>query len=443
MRTLCLNLHQAQEASCAEIFLKFSPRVQFRYPHYVFVDIDSTAGLFGGELKLLKLALEMARSFSPQVTAAIADSAAFAQVLSHFRPFEITIPHQDIEMLKSLSVLALTEMEGLKPWPRLRQIEHIIDFFQSLGMKTIDDILSFDLNSFRERWGDSGIHIWKRLHQQEAQVISPLVPQDPLSHYAYFDDPVDHTKILFQKLNPSLDYLFMRLDGLGRFAQSISLTLFCEYSDKKINITVEPVSPSRDKQLFLDLLSKRLEKVELENPVREFEVQIYDVPEKIQQLDFLEPRDKTEDRWRRLISFIHQAECEAGFLQLEASHFPEESYSLQTDWPRDFSPKDLVERMENAIQIKSVHAKALAKSPRPSLLLQEPLALSRIAVDKLQVMSRFPSERIESSWWKSFRADKTELKNRDYYFALSREGQLLWIFKDRESESYYLHGYFD
>lgn len=440
MRTLCLNLHQAHEASCAEVFLKFSPRVQFRYPHYVFVEIESTAGLFGGEFSLLKAAMDIARSFAPQTTAAIADSPCFAQLLSHFRPFEITHTGKDMDIAKTLSVLALIELEGLKPWPKLRQIEHIADFFQGLGMHTLEDILSFDMNSFRERWGEIGVTVWKRLHHQDSQVISPLVPQDPLSHYAHFDDPVDHNKVLFQKLIPSLDYLFLRLEGLGRFAQNISLILHCEYSNKKININVEPVSPSRDKALFFDLLAKRLDKTELQNPVREFEVQVYDVPEKVQQIDFLEPRDLTEDRWRRLISFIHQADSKAGFLQMEPSHFPEESYSLQTDWPKEFSPKDLIERNDEAIQVKAVHSKALAKSPRPSLLLKQPLGLSKMAVDKLQMLSRFPTERIESSWWK---ASKTEIKNRDYYFALSRQGQLLWIFKDRKSESYYLHGYFD
>ena len=82
-----------------------------------------------------------------------------------------------------------------------------------------------------------------------------------------------------------------------------------------------------------------MEKLVLENPIREFEISLFDVPEKVQQLDFFEPRDSTEDRWRRLISFAKQANCDMGFLQIQASHFPEKSFSDQNGLmaqPEDF-----------------------------------------------------------------------------------------------------------
>ncbi|WP_374031855.1 hypothetical protein [Bdellovibrio bacteriovorus] len=237
-----------------------------------------------------------------------------------------------------------------------------------------------------------------------------------------------------------LDILFARLQGLARHAQRLDVVLHCEYSDKRYNLSIEPVSPTRDQELFEDLLFKKLEQQVLENPIREFEITLFDVPEKIQQLDFFEPRDNTEDRWRRLISFAKQSQCEMGFLQMEASHFPEQSFRLVTDWPEDFKPQDLVERQDEALQIKSVYAKALASSPRPSLLLEKPQALSTGEVQKLRFVSSLPSERIESAWWQ---ISVQDLKNRDYYFALSHQGQLLWVFKDRINSQVYLHGYFD
>ena len=74
-------------------------------------------------------------------------------------------------------------------------------------------------------------------------------------------------------------------------------------------------------------------------------------------------------------SFAQQADCKMGFLQMEASHFPEKSFHLKTDWPSDFSPEDIVEKSEDAVQIKSVYAKSLTKSPRPSLILKEAQAI--------------------------------------------------------------------
>ncbi|MFN7263220.1 MAG: hypothetical protein ACK5UJ_05390 [Pseudobdellovibrionaceae bacterium] len=445
MRTLCLNLQKVQEPSCAEVFLKFSPRVQFRYPQYVFLDIESTASLFGGEFSVLKQSIDLARQFSTQATGAIADHPAVAQILSNYRPFELIKPGEDFQTLRHLSVAVLPELEGLYPWTKPRQIEHIVQFFQSLGFHTIDDIQHFQLTSFRERWGETGIALWRRLHGKDTQVISPLTPQDPFQGYGYFDDPVYHIPVLMQKIDPQMTYLFLRLEGLNRFAQKMEIILHCEYSQQKHSLFVEPVSPSRDLRLYRDLLLRKLDHLGLENPIREFDISVYDVPEKIEQLDFFEPRDLTEDRWRRLISFAKQSGCEMGFLQMKPAHLPEDSFEIQTEWPQEFNPKDLVKIEDDSIQVKSVYAKALAKSPRPSLLLKEPLQLSRLAIQKLQMLTRFPAERIESAWWNLLKKkeDSAQFENRDYYYALSSEGQMLWVYLDRLKKEYYLHGYFD
>jgi protein ImuB len=447
MRILGINLQVPQEPSCAEAFLKLSPRVQFRAPFFIFIDIESTAFLLGGESKLLDLALNIAKSFEPTATAAIADTAPHCQVLCRLRPSLITKPGFDYEVLNALPIQALLNLEGLEAWSKVSEVEHVISFFQMLGIHRIQEVMHFKLASFRERWGSFGVTLWNRLHQKEVQVISPLEKREPLYGYAHFDEPVSTVNHLLQKLAPSLRVLFYRLEGLCRFAQKLHLTLFCEYSEIRRFISIEPVSASRDFELFHDLLLRKLDELSLDNPIRDYEIEVEDIPEKSEQLDFFETSDSSEDRWRRLISFANQASCEMGFLQVEASHFPEKSYSMKTDWPKDFSPQDLVavspetnDTKDKAIMIKSVYAKGLAKSPRPSLLLNQPEPLSKSYVSRMQKISRIPIERIDSSWWDW---KQTQHKNRDYYFAMSEEGQMLWVYQDRVSKQYYLHGYFD
>lgn len=440
MRTLCINLKTPQESSCAEAFLHLSPRVQYRYPHYVFVEMESTAYLFGGEENLLTKALEVAVKFSNDPSAAISDNPAAAQVFARWRPLFICPAGQEPEGFRGLGLDALKDLEGLHPWPQKRPVEHMISFFHTLGVHGLEGVHGFRLNSLRERWGEFGVLLWNRLHSQDVQVISPLIPRDPLVGYGYFDDPIGAVPLLMARFKTNFNTLFARLEGLSRYAQKLELALHCEYSDKRYNIVIEPVTPTRDQALFEDLLEKKLAQLKLENPIREYEMSVLDVAEKIQQLDFFEPRDNSEDRWRRLISFARQSSCEMGFLQQEASHFPEQSFRLVTDWPEDFKPQDLVERQDQALQVKSVYAKALASSPRPSLLLSKPQALTSSEVQSLKFVSSLPSERIESSWWQ---VSVQDLKNRDYYFALSQQGQLLWVFRDRINSQVYLHGYFD
>jgi len=445
------NHNSKLEAFYAEIFLPLSPRVQFRDPGLIFADIESTAGLLGGDDRVLAKALELAQRLSltvqdsDSVRAAIADHPYTAQALA-LTPGAPTVSPvgEDQKTLSQLPLSALLHLEGLSPWEHPARLQHIISFFQTLGFRHLDQMMHFDLPSFRERWGTQGTTLWKRLHLREDQPITPFIPLDPLTSYGHFDDPVSLSEVLMQKLEPCLDLLFLRLEGLQRFATQIEIILHCEYSKQQHVLKIEPVSPNRNFSLFIDLLENKLDQIDLQNPVSEFEITIFDSPEKIQQLDMFETCDTGQDRWQRLISFAKQADVEMGFLQPEPSHFPERSYRLISDWPKTLSPEDFISRLDDSIQVKSVYAKGLVKSPRPSLILQEPLALSPHFIEQLKFFSQLPSERIESAWWEYFRrSPKENHRARDYYFAISTEGQLLWIYQDLEEQQYYLHGYFD
>ncbi len=470
MRTLCLNLHALQEPSCAEIFVALSPRVQFRDPGFIFIDIESTSGLMGGEDRALKKGLDLALEISNEVSVAIADHPAVAQVLAATKSGFISPEGCDFQTLKSLPIQSIQSLEGLRGWPRVRQIDHIISFFQNIGIQHIEQVMLFELPSFRERWGETGLQLWKRLHGRDEQPISPLIPTMPLTTYGYFDDPISMLPLLMPRLSAALRSLFLRIEARGRFVKSMSVYLHCEYSDHKHEFSIEPISPGRNQQLFEDLLERKLSETDLGNPVREFEIELFDIPEKTQQLDFFEPRDLTEDRWKRLISFARQAEIEVGFLEMQPKHFPEESFELKSDWPALSTGTDVIEKMDQAIQIKSVYSKGLLKAPRPTLLLETPISLSAQEFSQYRKLSFFPLERIDASWWAKLRprpaagkataagnvtsngnagvhiivAKRKPLsKYRDYYFALSDEGQLVWIYQDRETKNFFLHGYFD
>lgn len=444
-RILCLNLEKLHaqtwlEPSCAEVFLSLSPRVQFREPHFIFIDVASTTKFWRNDREILKKSLELVRKMGGVgAAAALADNAYVAQALaahdlSHPQAQPPVSPiGQDHQTLASLPLSALKHLEGLQPWSRPQQLEHIAGFFENVGIHRIAEILSFPLLSFRERWGVTGETLWRRLHASEKQVISPLVPTDPLRTYGYFDHPIATSDLLLAELHHALAFLFLRLSGLGRFARRVELILHCEYSKHRHQIVIEPVAPGRDQRLFTDLLRYKFDTLDLENPVREYELQVFDVPEKILQLDFFESRDTTEDHWKRLISLMQQAGVQIGFLEPLPKHFPEESFHLKSDWPEVFKTEDRIEKTDEAIQVKAVYAKNLLHSPRPSLLLDRPQPISRSRLRQFRKMSFFPAERMQRGW----------AENRDYYFALEKNAGLTWIFQNRESKEYFLHGYFD
>jgi protein ImuB len=76
--------------------------------------------------------------------------------------------------------------------------------------------------------------------------------------------------------------------------------------------------------------------------------------------------------------------------------------------------------------------------PRPVWLLAEPVPLSRADLEQLHrglIMEEGP-ERIESGWW-----DGKGIA-RDYYTARQPQGARWWIFQERQTQCWYLHGVF-
>jgi protein ImuB len=77
--------------------------------------------------------------------------------------------------------------------------------------------------------------------------------------------------------------------------------------------------------------------------------------------------------------------------------------------------------------------------PRPVWLLAEPLLLSAAQLGQLAqgaLALEGGPERIESGWWDG------KGVARDYYVARQMHGARWWIFQERQTKRWYLHGVF-
>lgn len=436
MRTLCLCLQRDAAPSVAENFLAFSPRVHYRAPGLVFMDIGSTAKLFGGEDQLMKEAVQVSREFFADTTAAVSDTPWGAQALASENPGAISQPTKELSDLSAAPLSRLHQLEGLIAWRKSAEVEHIIDFFHMLGIHRLGEIRNFQVDSFRERWKDTGTLIWKRLHGLDKQVISPLLPTEALEDYVHLDFPVSLLPFLLCCLERSLKRLMARLQGRGEYAKKVVVQLFCDFSDKVHLVELQPASPGRNLELFMKLLENKLAEVNLDNPIKQIEIEVVPVPEKVQQLSFFEPRVSDQEKLSELVSVFHQASLTTGFLRPRDEILPEEAWSVTPEF-EDYEPiEDAVEVDGKSFQIRPAYSFSLSQAPRPSRLLKKPKLIYSRELDRYQFLSHQPIERLEDSWWESSRG-------RDYYFALSPRGQFVWLFYDRIETQYYLHGYFD
>jgi hypothetical protein len=309
-----------------------------------------------------------------------------------------------------------------------------------LGLQSISEIRRFNVECFRERWGDTGTLLWRRLNGRERQVISPLLPSESLMDYVHLDFPASLLPFLMHCLEGSLKSLCQRLKGRGEFAQKLRLHLYCEYSDKYHLVEMAPASPCRDLSLFLKMMENKLHELNLENPIRQYELEIIPCSEKVHQLNFWEPQVRDQDKAQQLMSIFQQASITTGFLRPQASLMPEESWSLVAEAEEYEVVEDQLDLSElngiEGFQIKPFYSQSVQHAPRPTRLLRSPKPLSDREVQRFQFLSSQPVERLEDSWWEHSRG-------RDYFVALSHKGECVWLYRDRIEDQFYLHGYFD
>ncbi len=491
-----------------ESFLKFTPRVQFRAPDWLFLDIASTSHLFRGEATLMDAVQSLARDLGFESRAAVADTPAAAQAFafSHgARKSFISPVGDEREHLKDLPLTLLTQLEGLEAWNKPTHIESVISFFMMLGMHSLRDLSRFTLPSFQERWGETGATIWRRLNgsisERSEQVISPLHPTEALEDYMHLDFPVSLQSLLLHELERSLEFLFVRLQGRRLLARKVSLRLRCEYSKTQHLIEIEPQKPSRDQEMFLTLLENKLGKLDLSNPIRDFDFSILPTAEQVQQFDFFEARAEENSKLDTLLNLLAQTrestQLQAGFYKIQPSTRPEDSWQLCTEphtYPvrdsngREVSTSLSVRKKRSSLSSPQAQygvrqsakniagygqnhslnhsqsyglmsgldskpdldddeciapadlggfAASLPQAPRPTRMLMQPQVLSLGELQKLKILSRNPIERLEDGWWEE------RFMQRDYYFAVSPIGQCLWIYQNRKTDEYFLHGYFD
>ncbi len=402
----------------------------------IFLEVSTTAPVFGGEKNLFKEASNLAREFFPEAQAAIADSPAVAQLLCEEKPFHIAKPNEELDELNDAPLYRLKDLEGLIAWSSTREVEQIVDFFSNLGIQKIGQIRQFEIDSLRERWNETGSLLWKRLHGLDRQVISPLIPSESLEDYVHLDFSVSHLPFLLHCLEKSLKRLMKRLEGRQEVAQKITLQLFCDYSGQCHLIELSPNSPNRDLELYLKLLENKMSEISLENPIKEFKIEVLSSASKVQQLDFWEPRQRDSDKLNQVVSLFKQASLHTGYLSPRDEVFPEDSWDLLTEFEDQLEVDDVIEVSGKSLRLSPSYSKEISSAPRPSQILSSPKHLSSKEVDRLQFLSSHPVERLEGSWWENTRG-------RDYFYALSSTGQFLWIYFDRIVQEYFLHGYFD
>jgi len=315
------------------------------------------------------------------------------------------------------------------------------DALSRLGVRTVRSFLSLPAAGLRERFGPAAYRLHRMASGDLWQPLEPRAPEEPLCQRLLLDDPESAaSRLLFlikRLLHPLLAALALRGEALAELIVRFLLHRM-DWREEPIR----PAAPTLDSVQLLDLVRLRLERVEFSAGVVEIELEAKGSPAAREQIRLFAERPARDlDAANRALARL-RAEFGDGAVvraRLVPGHLPEARFQWEP-LKRVELPRNDLNGLNDLNVLNCPTAKVLVRR-----ILAKPVPLSsqpRTHDDGWLVLGpRYGAvERLlgpyifSGGWW------NREIY-REYYFAGTRRGDLLWLYYDRPRHRWFLQGW--
>jgi protein ImuB len=300
-----------------------------------------------------------------------------------------------------------------------------------LGIKTVGALLSLPATGLRERFGPQADRLYRMAIGDLWAPLNPRKPEETVEQRCVLDHAEsDKTRLLFlikQLLHPMLASLAARTQALTVLRLSCLIERQGWLMDQ-----LRPAAPTLDLMQILDLTRLRIESLKFSGGISEIVLGAEASPATREQLSlFAERPTRDLDAANRALARL-RAEFGAGSVakaQLIDGHLPEARFTweplaqVKLPQPKNGTSRTVVRRMmAKPMQLSS----STHHTNQDGWLAVGPKFGS---VDKITGPYVF-----SGGWW------RREIQ-RDYYFAETRRGDLLWLYYDRVRRRWFLQGW--
>jgi protein ImuB len=318
----------------------------------------------------------------------------------------------------------------LVPLDRLSLKPAVRDTLRKLGIDSVGGFLDLPPAGLEKRFG-AEIRRLHRLATDALQVpLQPSRPEPPATERLYLDHPETNVgrlmRVIERLLHPLLEILASRCQLLA----GVHVGFRFEHLGDHIE-HVRPAAPTLDAAQLFQLILLRLEAIrKLPDGVVEVVLMADGVAATKEQKGLFTKRP------RRDLAAANRAlarvRAELGndtvlYARLREGHLPEGSYTWEVldavaaSRPRDVAVGQLVRR---------IYARPI---PLPSRLRQEPDGWMLRGLQQGPVVRVQGPYIVAGGWW-------NRKVQREYHFAETQKGDLLWVYYDRARRRWFLHG---
>jgi len=314
--------------------------------------------------------------------------------------------------------------------PRLR------DDLAALSVTTIGDLLGLPAGELKARFGEDAARL-QAMAADDAQLpMQPRAFDQPIEVALEIDPPdQDHSRLLFG-IKGALHELLTLVSARSLVLSALVVELALEDGPTH-GERIEPASPTRDAMLILDLVRLRLSDVSLSAAVESITLRAETSKADGDQLAMFQMGPKRDlAAGERALARVRAAfgDGSVSRARLRDAHLPEARFAWE---PADRLRLSKLAARESSMTEAPPLVRRVLERPRPlpACDVHDPSAGPRLG-DGDALRRLFGPYRVSGGWW-------VRTVERDYYYAETAGGELLWLFWDRPRKRWFLHGVVD
>lgn len=318
--------------------------------------------------------------------------------------------------------------------------ERRLNALAALEIRTLGDLLRLPAAELRGRFGPEVAELHAEASGRRWRPLTPRDRREPLVAESVLEPPEESVERLLFAIKALLPDLLARLASGERVA-ALELRLALDHAEP-IELRVEPAEASAELLLLLDLIRLRLAATPLAAAVTDVTITVTPTRPSAPQLGLLGAPRRDPRAAERALARVRAAYGDEAVTRasLRPAHLPEAGFTweptAQVAQPRarevaanlsEGSPCMIRRLLARPLALNAAAAEGDDDRPPPPSLAGPGLPVSG-AIRELH-----GPHRVSGGWW-------ARAVERDYYYAETSGGELLWLFYDRPRRRWFLHG---
>ncbi len=355
--------------------------------------------------------------------------AAMAVGFTRFGVYALARSRRGVQVWKS----AEEESQAARavPLDRLLLSPAARDALAKLGVTTVGSFLDLPAGGVGVRFGPEV----RRLHRlASGDLVVPLqpdLPDVPAMRRLVFDDPERDAGRIVVAIESLIGPFLDEIAAKGRTLSEMQVGFRFERLGDHLE-SIRPAAPTLSARVLLELVRLRLEAVrKLPDDVVEIilvarETQVVPRQKKL----FAQSKRRDPESAGRALARVRAALGDAAVVRAHprAGHLPEAHFTWEP--LRDPLPEARPGLADEHRLVRRIHTQPTVLPPRERY---EPDGWMLRGLQEGPVLRVLGPYVVSGGWW-------NRPIHRDYHFAETRQGDLLWIFYDRMSRRWFLHG---